>query len=173
MTEKYFDTSSGIKLAYRLIQPEHAQGKLPLLLISGWSAVMSDWHGFADELANRGRVVLIFDNRGVGKSSQAEGDYTIQQLADDALELAFNFLLPISPKGFHVMGISMGGMITKTLLQSQSYDTSLIRSVVLGCTAGGGSLYVPMKTNLFNPPAPTMTREEKTKQTLITWFFAC
>jgi len=54
---------------------------------------------------------LFFDNRGCGQSTILEGSYTMKQLTDDAIFLA-NFL---GWEKYHVVGVSMGGMISQHL----------------------------------------------------------
>jgi pimeloyl-ACP methyl ester carboxylesterase len=51
--------------------------------------------------------VIIFDNRDVGRSSQATSAYTIADMADDTAAL----MDALGVKKAHVCGLSMGGMI--------------------------------------------------------------
>ncbi|MDQ3366437.1 MAG: alpha/beta hydrolase [Myxococcota bacterium] len=55
--------------------------------------------------------VVIFDNRDVGRSSQAKGAYTIADMADDTAAL----MDALEIKKAHVCGLSMGGMIAMEL----------------------------------------------------------
>ena len=54
---------------------------------------------------------VIFDNRDVGQSSMAEGDYEIADMARDALALADELELD----SFHLLGVSMGGAIAQEM----------------------------------------------------------
>jgi 3-oxoadipate enol-lactonase len=71
--------------------------------------------------------VLRFDNRGIGGTSKPAGPYTSRMLADDAKALVDH--LDISD--FHLMGVSMGGMIAQEYAIAYGAD---LRSVTLACT---------------------------------------
>ena len=55
--------------------------------------------------------VLRYDTRGHGQSEAVDGDYTFEQLKDDAIGLA-DFL---GVEKFHWVGLSMGGMIGQSI----------------------------------------------------------
>ena len=61
-------------------------------------------------LLERYRTV-IFDNRDVGQSSMASGDYEVTDMAKDALVLAD----ARSGSTFHLLGVSMGGAIAQEM----------------------------------------------------------
>jgi 3-oxoadipate enol-lactonase len=82
----------------------------PLLLIAGFSSDLTIWSKMVSPLAEKYRVI-VFDNRGVGRSSAPESPYTIRQMADDAAGL----LDEIGVDKAHVVGHSMGGMIAQEL----------------------------------------------------------
>lgn len=176
MSIKKFVATSGASLAYQLFSPKHINtNALPLLMVGGWSAVMSDWHGFDQRLSQEGnRTVLIFDNRGIGQSSIPPGPYTTEQMAKEAYELANSILLPISNnRGYHILGISMGGMIVQTLLSLQDIDTSNIKSAIIGCSSPIGKYSVaPKPENIMKMTQfdETATPAEKSFQTLSVWF---
>jgi len=99
----------------------------PLLLVMGLGAQLIAWpERFVEELAARGFFVIRFDNRDCGLSTKFNGmpdiaglmggdtssaSYTIEDMADDAAALLTE--LGIGPA--HLMGASMGGMITQAL----------------------------------------------------------
>ena len=62
------------------------------------------------ELLTRHFKVLRFDTRGHGQSTAPEGDYTLEQLADDVHGLFAH----LGIKETHWVGLSMGGMIGQT-----------------------------------------------------------
>lgn len=113
--------SNGIELYFE----EHGQGE-PLLLIMGLGADSLAWLFQRDAFAERYRTIL-FDNRGVGRSSKPAGPYTIAQMADDAAGL----LDALAIERAHVLGISMGGMIAQELALRHA---ERVRTLVLGCT---------------------------------------
>jgi 3-oxoadipate enol-lactonase len=71
-----------IKMYYEV----HGQGE-PLLLIMGFGGSVLDWGWtLPPRLAERYRIIM-FDNRGAGRSDQPPGPYGIKQMADDAANL--------------------------------------------------------------------------------------
>jgi 3-oxoadipate enol-lactonase len=111
----------GIELYYE----EHGRGD-PLLLIMGLAADSVAWLFQVPELSQHYRTV-IFDNRGVGRSSKPAGPYTTAQMADDAAGL----LAALRVTRCHVVGVSMGGMIAQELALRHP---RCVRSLVLACT---------------------------------------
>ena len=79
------------------------------MLVNGLADDLTTWEFQMADLLGAGYRVLRFDNRGVGQSSAPPGPYTSRLLADDAKALVDH--LGIS--GFHLMGVSMGGMIAQ------------------------------------------------------------
>ena len=72
-----------IKMAYYT----RGEGK-PLLMINGYLSTMSLWDPALLERLEKNRQLILFDNRGVGLSSDTEKDNTtIPQMADDAAGL--------------------------------------------------------------------------------------
>jgi pimeloyl-ACP methyl ester carboxylesterase len=99
----------------------------PLLLVMGLGAQLITWpQGFVDGLCRRGFHVIRFDNRDCGLSSKFEGipeitsifggdassaPYMVEDMADDAAGL----LNELGLSKVHVVGASLGGMITQAL----------------------------------------------------------
>ena len=99
----------------------------PILLIMGHAYRADMWHRTAPELAASYRVIR-FDNRGVGRSSDPPGPYSVQLMAEDALAV----LDAASAASAHVYGVSLGGAIA---LQLALDHPGRVRSLILGCTA--------------------------------------
>eukprot|EP01134_Creolimax_fragrantissima_P002642 CFRG2642T1 len=76
--------------------------------------------------------LLVFDNRGVGLSSKPKGRYTTKIMAQDAKGL----LDGLGWEKVHVVGISMGGMISQELALLLGEERVL--SLCLLCTHTGG-----------------------------------
>jgi pimeloyl-ACP methyl ester carboxylesterase len=103
----------------------------PLLLIQGMSATHLAWgRPFLDEL-ERSFEVIVFDNRGMGLSGEAELPFTIADLAADTAGL----LDALELETAHVAGISMGGMIAQELALAHP---ERIRTLTIGASYCGG-----------------------------------
>ena len=85
----------------------HGRG-YPLLMIQGWGMDITGWQTIIEPLSNV-FMVIVFDNRGTGRSELTPGNYTTRQLADDAAALLDHLQIDNA----HVLGWSMGGMIAQ------------------------------------------------------------
>jgi len=85
----------------------------PILLIMGASASMLMWpEEFCERLAAAGRYVIRYDNRDTGLSIHyplGEPEYTVEDMADDAVAVLDAYGIDTA----HIVGASMGGMITQ------------------------------------------------------------
>jgi len=71
--------------------------------------------------------VVTLDNRGTGRSSVPEGDYSIRTMGDDVAGL----LDYLGMSKAHILGESMGGMIAQEPAINHSEKVS---SLILSCT---------------------------------------
>ncbi len=110
---------------------DHGAGD-PVLMIMGLSFTLEMWFRLLPALIPSYRVIL-FDNRGMGRSSVPRGPYSIRQMARDAAAV----LDEAQIERAHVIGASMGGMIAQEL--ALNHPTK-VRSLILGCTTHGGFL---------------------------------
>ena len=103
----------------------------PLLLIQGLGGNLLHWG--EDFLAglDDGFELILYDNRGAGRSAPFEGEHTIADLASDALGL----LDALGVERAHVVGISMGGMVAQEIVLAAP---ERVRTLTLGCTFPGG-----------------------------------
>lgn len=101
----------------------HGYGPTKLLLLHGWlsdHSIYSDVLGYLDH--DRFSVALM-DYRGYGMSNDKNGDFTLDEVAEDALHLTE----ALGWKSFHVIGHSMGGMVAqKMALRALDRLTSII-----------------------------------------------
>src|SRR5262245_37969923 len=95
--------ANGIELYFET----HGDGE-PLLLIAGFACDHTMWSDVIGVLAGHYRVI-VFDNRGVGRSTSPDSPYTIRMMAGDAAAL----LDEIGVGPAHVAGYSMGGQIAQ------------------------------------------------------------
>jgi pimeloyl-ACP methyl ester carboxylesterase len=120
---------------------EETGSGFPLLLIQGLG--QSSWPGrrLAPSFADRRRVIL-FDNRGTGRSPKEPPPESIEQLASDAAAVLDGRI----DGQADVMGHSMGGYIAQTLALQRP---DLVRSLVLVGTGAGEPTHehVPEATN--------------------------
>jgi pimeloyl-ACP methyl ester carboxylesterase len=98
----------------------------PLLLIMGLSLSSRAWEKLPRRLSERFRV-LVFDNRGTGRSGRAGFVYRMRDLADDAAAV----LDAANVAKADVFGISMGGMIAQELALRHA---DRVRRLALGAT---------------------------------------
>lgn len=84
-----------------------------ILLIMGATSSMIWWEEeFCKTLSNQGFHVIRYDNRDVGKSITYEyghPGYTFENLADDAIQVLNAYKIDKA----HIVGMSMGGIITQ------------------------------------------------------------
>lgn len=121
-----------VKLAYYI----RGEGK-PLLMIMGFAGTMAWWDpALVDELA-KNRLLIMFDNRGAGLSTDTEENHTtMAQMADDAAGL-------IKALGFDkadVLAWSMGARIGQQLLIRHP---EVVNKGILCAPDPGGSHSVP------------------------------
>lgn len=117
--------ANGIELYYEV----HGEGE-PLLLIMGLAHNCLSWKKSLPTFAEHFQVIM-FDNRGTGRSSKPETPYSIEIMAEEAKSV----LDAVGVESSHVYGISMGGMIAQKL--ALMYPER-VKSLILGCTTPGG-----------------------------------
>ena len=112
-----------IDLHYKL----DGDGEETIVLINGLADDVETWFAQMDDFTSAGYRVLRIDNRGIGASSKPAGPYSSRMLADDAKALVDQ----LGITGFHLMGVSMGGMIAQEYALAYPGD---LQSVTFGCT---------------------------------------
>jgi 3-oxoadipate enol-lactonase len=102
----------------------------PLLLIMGLSFTHEMWFRVLPWV-ERDFHVLVFDNRGMGRSSVPRGPYSMRQMARDAVAVLDAAHVPAA----HVIGASMGGMIAQEM--AYRYPQRAL-SLILACSSYSG-----------------------------------
>lgn len=140
-----------IKIAYYI----RGQGK-PLIMINGFISTMSLWDpALLDELAKHHQLIL-FDNRGVGLSTDTKkNNTTIPQMADDVAGL----IKKLGYEKVNILAWSMGARIGQQLLIRHP---NLVGKAVL-CSANPGGKYQDktakdVENKLNNPNIPEMEK---------------
>jgi 3-oxoadipate enol-lactonase len=107
----------------------HGRGE-PLVLIMGYATHIGWWFRQIPAFSDHFKVV-VFDNRGSGRSDKPDIPYTMEMMAGDLAGL----LDAIGVGGAHIFGISLGGSIAQHFALDHP---GRVISLVLGCTTCGG-----------------------------------
>lgn len=114
----------------------------PIVLITGYRSSMAEWNAyFLGELA-KSHEVVVFDNRGVGRSQANGAPYDIEALAQDTNAL----IKALHLKHATVLGWSMGGMIAQQLAIDAPAS---VDRLVLMSSAPPGPKSVPTSADLM------------------------
>lgn len=145
---------NGISISYALHQPDHIvvnpfASQAYIVLINGLADPKETWSAQIPSLIAAGFSVLTFDNRGIGSSSAPAGPYSASLLAADAKALVTS--LKISR--FHLMGVSMGGMIAQQY--ALDYPSDLL-SLTLACTYAAPGPFCSRMFSMWADMAPVM-----------------
>jgi pimeloyl-ACP methyl ester carboxylesterase len=115
---------NGINIYYEV------QGKgVPLVMIQGFAGNHQAWF-FQTPVFRKYYKVIIFDNRGIGKSGRSGEAYTIRTMADDVIGLLDSLHIDKA----HILGLSLGGIVAQEI--AISYPERVIK-LILGSTFAG------------------------------------
>jgi pimeloyl-ACP methyl ester carboxylesterase len=175
VSEKVVAVGRGISLAYEEIGD--ADGE-PLLLVAGLGQQLHSWpDAFCEELAGRGYRVVRFDNRDIGRSTHEDfrppklaamllgrfpaGQYDLGDLAEDTVGL----LDALDIESTHIVGVSMGGMISQTVAARHPDRVRTLTSIM--STTGSRWIGRPALSTLrLMGAAPPRAREEAIERAL-------
>ncbi len=135
----YFKTSENINLYYEILKSKNYLSE-KIVLINGLGSPIGYWLDFPKKLCENFEV-LIYDNRGIGKSSNSKNIYFIDDLENDLKEL-LNY---IGWEKYNLLGISLGGFIA---LKHTEKNLGKVRNLIL-VSSHPGIQY--MKYPLHNP----------------------
>jgi 3-oxoadipate enol-lactonase len=136
---------NGIDIAYTL----EGEGDRTVVLVNGLADEKETWAYQTPALLEAGYRVLTFDNRGVGATSKPAGPYTSELLADDAKALVDE----LGITDFHLMGVSMGGMIVQEYALKYGSD---LKSVTMACTYAAPGPFCSRMFKFWEDAAPVM-----------------
>lgn len=114
--------ANGIKIYYEI----HGEGE-PVVLIGGLGSQLQSWSTQIPIYSEKFKVI-VFDNRGAGKSDKPDPGYTIEDMADDTVGLLDH--IQIEKASF--IGKSMGGMIAQWI--GIKYPER-VNKLVMGCSS--------------------------------------
>lgn len=101
----------------------HGHGE-PLVLIAGYSCDHTFWTAMLDKLAKHFQV-LIFDNRGIGRTKDNGETFTIRNMAEDVVALIHHLKIE-QP---HIVGHSMGGAVAQII--ARKFSKQINKLVIL------------------------------------------
>ena len=136
---------NGISINYKL----EGEGPETVVLVNGLADDLESWGYQTPALVEAGFRVLTFDNRGVGESDKPAGPYTTKLFAEDTKALVDNLGLA----DFHLLGVSMGGMIVQEYALAYPGD---IRSLIPACTYAAPGPFCSRMFALWEEMAPVM-----------------
>lgn len=128
---------NGIEIAYYL----RGTGQ-PLLMINGYKSNMAKWDPALLELLEQHYQLILFDNRGVGFSTDSVEDLTtMPQMADDAAAL----VKALGLKNVYALGWSMGARIAQQLAIRHP---DLVQKLILCAPNAGGKHQFPASAEI-------------------------
>lgn len=152
-----------MELEYELVGPKTGS---PVLLIGGLGAQLVSWDdAFCDLLASRGCLVVRYDNRDSGLSTDLDDlgvpdllgillgggrpPYTLDDLAADAIGLLDHLGL----RRVHLVGLSMGGMIAQLVALEHPERVSTLVALLSGPPGRPAALPTPAVVEALLRPA--------------------
>jgi pimeloyl-ACP methyl ester carboxylesterase len=117
-------TVNGVDMYYEV----HGKG-VPLVMIQGFAGNNQAWF-FQTPVFRKYYKVIIFDNRGIGRTDKSSEPYTIRTMADDVIGLLDYLAIDKA----HILGLSLGGVVAQEI--AISYPERVIK-LVLGSTFAG------------------------------------
>lgn len=139
----------------------HGEG-FPVVMIQGLTANTSWWDPRWIETLSGNFKVVAFDNRGAGRTSISDREYSIGLFADDTAALMDALGIPEA----YVLGISMGGMIAQELALNHAEK---VEKLVLCSTYCGGDRSVYPSSEVMQtlmPDREALSAEEVARMTI-------
>lgn len=132
MLEKQFVNIGDIDIAYAQMGEGY-----PLVMIMGYTGSMDSWSYEMLKILATKYKVLVFDNRGMGKSGSSEEEFSIELFVKDV----YNLLNELSIDRAHILGFSMGVCIALEFVSS--YPEKVNRLMLYAGSCGGKEEIAP------------------------------
>ncbi|MFC1948371.1 alpha/beta fold hydrolase [Chloroflexota bacterium] len=113
----------------------HGDGE-PLVFINACGTSVEFFYRYIPVYSSEYKLIL-FDNRGAGRSDVPDSPYNMEMMADDVAGL----LDAIEIASAHIRGISLGGMIAQHLVLRHPKK---VKSLILASTTCGGPQSIPV-----------------------------
>jgi pimeloyl-ACP methyl ester carboxylesterase len=139
----------------------HGEGQ-PLLCVMGLGSDLSGWQLQLPAWSKRYRVIL-FDNRDAGRSSYADEQYQVRDMARDATQLA-QFL---ELERFHLVGMSLGGAIAQEVALA---IPERVLSLTLIVSYGGGGRWARERARMEAESSAAKSDEQLLDELLLLTF---
>lgn len=128
----------------------------PLIMIMGYTSTMAAWDPALLDALDDNNTLILFDNRGVGLSTDTKEDKTtIPQMADDTAGL----LKALGYQKANVLGWSMGARIAQQVVIRHP---ELVNRAIFAAPNPGGSHQVPAEKSiagkLNDPTVPVLEK---------------
>jgi pimeloyl-ACP methyl ester carboxylesterase len=124
-------TDGGDRQGFNMYYEVHGKGERRVVFVMGLNDSCFGWLNQVEHLAKKKDYsCLVMDNRGYGNSDIPAGRYKTSEMAQDVLEVVDH----VGWTDFHVVGISMGGMIA---LEIAKRAPERLRSLTLISTTSG------------------------------------
>ncbi|MBH5320327.1 alpha/beta hydrolase [Paenibacillus sp. GSMTC-2017] len=137
-----------------------------ILLIMGAQSSLIWWEEeFCQRLADTGRFVVRYDNRDVGRSTTYElgqPGYTFEDMADDAIRILDAYEI----KKAHIVGMSLGGMLTQMIAIR---NPERVLTITLLSTSNFAPHLPPMEDKLIQFFSKSAGVDWANKQSVITF----
>ena len=134
----------------------------PLTMIMGLGCSARQWQWMLPVLTGSFQVIT-FDNRGVGRTSKPDMEYTTDLFADDICAL----LNTLGIEKTHLFGVSVGGMIAQKF--ALKYP-EMVDRLVLGCTMPNFYHLPPVAEDLQHMQESQLLPLEKSVEVMLRLF---
>lgn len=125
--------AGGIKFSYRIIDATSGKSSaIPLLMLIHFTGTMDYWDPAVVNGLAKERPVIVFNNRGIGRTSGSPSD-NVEEMASDT----YAFIQALGYKKVDVLGFSLGGFVAQELTAAHP---ELVNKLILAGTSnqGGG-----------------------------------